>query len=417
MKDAVFDASGWHTPVPRGHPAAALLSAAAVRARCEAVTRHVEAGASPHFLWHEDRLGEAAEYVIGTLRARYPDLQVPYHSRWRHFEAQGVDRWMQLRRDAGLDDPHERARVRVDLVIPSVLLDAGAGPDWRYHDVAHDQWLARSEGLGVASLRLFERGAFSSHPHRPLRSDALALARLDERVLAEGFQVRHGNRLVGVPGRLALLRRLGQVAQATPTVFGSPARLGHLVDFLLAHAPARRVEASFVLETLLRALGPVWPAGGQWQGVPLGDCWRHDATPDGWAPFHKLTQWLTYSLLEPLEDAGLQVTGLGALTGLPEYRNGGLVLDLGLLVPRDRSFFTRPLELGEPAVVEWRAVTVVALDRIARGVRERLGLDEAAFPLARVLEGGTWAAGRRIAAERRAGGPPPVQLVSDGTVF
>jgi hypothetical protein len=62
-------------------------------------------------------------------------------------------------------------------------------------------------------------------------------------------------------------------------------------------------------------------------------------------------------------------------------------------------------------------VTVIALDRIAAAVRQQLMKSGAEFPLARVLEGGTWAAGRRIAAERRPGGPPPVQIQSDGTVF
>jgi hypothetical protein len=50
-------------------------------------------------------------------------------------------------------------------------------------------------------------------------------------------------------------------------------------------------------------------------------------------------------------------------------------------------------------------------------VRERLGVSVEEFPLARVLEGGTWAAGRAIAREKRAGGAPPLTIISDGTVF
>jgi hypothetical protein len=134
-------------------------------------------------------------------------------------------------------------------------------------------------------------------------------------------------------------------------------------------------------------------------------------------PFHKLSQWLAYSLLEPLAGAGIEVMGLDSLTGLPEYRNGGLLLDLGLLEAKDGSFHTRRLAVGETAVVEWRALTVVALDRMAPMVRSLLGVDAASFPLARMLEGGTWAAGRKIASERRPGGTPPVDVASDGTVF
>lgn len=408
----------WHTPVPEGHPAARLLCASAVREHCSALMAWMEQGRSAHFTWRPERLGPTADWVADTVRQRYPTLAVPYHSRWRHFEAGGVDRWARLSAAAGLQaDALERARVRIDLVIPSVLLDAGAGPDWHFDEASTGQRLARSEGLGVASLALFSEGALSDHPASPLRADADALARLAPGTLARVFQVSADNPLVGLEGRVALLQRLGQVAAATPAVFGSPARLGHLLDHLLSLAPEGRIAASQVLATLLRALGPVWPGRTVLRGVPLGDCWPHPAAPGGLVPFHKLTQWLTYSLLEPLEDAGLQVTGLDELTGLPEYRNGGLLLDLGLLQPRAADFTTRLLQVHEPAVVEWRAATVIALDRLAAEVRHRLGTTAAQFPLARVLEGGTWAAGRRIAAERRPGGGPPVQLVSDGTVF
>jgi hypothetical protein len=72
--------------------------------------------------------------------------------------------------------------------------------------------------------------------------------------------------------------------------------------------------------------------------------------------------------------------------------------------------------LSEP-VVEWRALTVALLDRLASCVRDVLGKSAVEFPLARVLEGGSWAAGREIAVERRSGGAPPLTIVSDGTLF
>jgi hypothetical protein len=67
-------------------------------------------------------------------------------------------------------------------------------------------------------------------------------------------------------------------------------------------------------------------------------------------------------------------------------------------------------------VVEWRALTVALLDELAPLVRDRLGVDAHAMPLARVLEGGTWAAGRATA-QRLRGGLPPLTIDSDGTVF
>lgn len=411
---------GWHTPVPADHPATPLLSARAVRARSHAVLDHVAAGRSPHWRWEPSRLAATVAAVVETTRASYPDLRVPVHSRWRHFEAGGADRWAALADAAGLAGEAqrlERARVRIDLVIPSVLLDAGAGAAWHYDDAAHGQRLSRSEGLGVASFDWFARGGWSADAAAPLRTDAAALAAVTPDALAEAFQVGADNPLVGLDGRAALLRRLGEVMAATPAVFGAPARLGNLLDFLLMQAEGDRIDADVVLGTLLRALGPVWPGRLSLEGVNLGDCWHHPATADGWMPFHKLTQWLTYSLLEPLADAGLHVTGLDALTGLPEYRNGGLLLDTGLLMPASGALPTVLLSVDDPAIVEWRAVTVAALDLIADGVRATLGLSAEAFPLACVLEGGTWATGRRLAAARRPGGAPPLNIASDGTVF
>jgi hypothetical protein len=133
-------------------------------------------------------------------------------------------------------------------------------------------------------------------------------------------------------------------------------------------------------------------------------------------PFHKLSQWLTYSLLEPFGWAGVSVGGLDALTGLPEYRNGGLLLDTGVLRLQDPDWAARSWAVGDELVVEWRALTVALLDELAPLVRARLGVDSEQMPLACVLEGGTWAAGRALA-ERQRNGLPPLTVASDGTVF
>ena len=156
--------------------------------------------------------------------------------------------------------------------------------------------------------------------------------------------------------------------------------------------------------------------------MPLGDCWRHpairrDDASDGLVPLHKLSQWLAYSLIEPLEEAGIEVVDVDGLTGLAEYRNGGLFVDTGVLRLTDPADAARTHPVSDPLIVAWRAMTVALLDRLAPLVRERLGVSAEAFPLARMLEGGTWAAGRRIAAERRPGGGPPFTIISDGTVF
>jgi hypothetical protein len=399
--------------VPSTSEAAALLSAAAVRARCAIVTEAADRGESRHFRLTTARLDEAARRVAATTRRRYPDLVVPYHSRWRHFSAGGIDRAALVAPGA---DTAEAARARIDLAVVSVLLDAGAGPRWHFHEAETGQVLSRSEGLAIASLRAMEKGLLSADPFNPWRADAEALSRITPAALAGAFQHDAGNELVGLDGRVELLRRLGEVCAQSPEVFGTPARPGRLLDHWSAEG--KELPASQVLRALLQAFGAIWPGRISLAGVPLGDCGRHPAVPgDGLVPFHKLSQWLAYSLVEPLQGAGVQVTDLDGLTGLAEYRNGGLFLDCGVIEPRDRGLLQTPLDALSEPVIEWRALTVSLLDRLAVEARERLGRNAREFPLARMLEGGSWAAGREIAYERRPDGSPPITVVSDGTLF
>jgi hypothetical protein len=399
--------------VPSTSEAAALLSAAAVRARCAIVSEAAERGETRHFRLVTPRLDETARRVAEITRRRYPDLVVPYHSRWRHFSAGDVDRAALIAPGA---DRAEAARARIDLAVVSVLLDAGAGPRWRFREPQNGQILSRSEGLAVASLRAMENGLFSADPSDPWRADAEALSRITPAALAGAFQQGAGNELVGLDGRVELLRRLGEVCAQSPEVFGTPARPGRLLDHWSAQG--KELPASQVLRTLLQAFGAIWPGGMRLAGVPLGDCGRHPAVPgDGFVPFHKLSQWLAYSLVEPLQDAGLQVIDLDGLTGLAEYRNGGLFLDCSVIEPRDPELLQSPLDALSEPVVEWRALTVSLLDLLAGRVRERLDRSAREFPLARMLEGGSWAAGREIAYERRPDGNPPLTVISDGTLF
>jgi len=122
-------------------------------------------------------------------------------------------------------------------------------------------------------------------------------------------------------------------------------------------------------------------------------------------------------LLEPLEHAGLTVTRLDELTALPEYRNGGLLIDLGVIRPRQPIDPTRRHEVSSELVVEWRALTVALMEPLVDLVRGKLGLGTD-FTMPHMLQGGTWSAGRKIARELRPPeGPSPLPVIADGTVF
>ena len=165
-------------------------------------------------------------------------------------------------------------------------------------------------------------------------------------------------------------------------------------------------------------LAPIWPASRtQFDGISLGDAWLCSSMPPapGWeriVPFHKLTQWLAYSVMVPMNKImGIIWAGEHLLTGLPEYRNGGLLIDLGLLTLKDpqtkrglEAYNLNAKRTGTPCmevapmfapeddvIVEWRAVTVGFLDMLQPAVNKLLGLEgEHALSLAQILEAGTW---------------------------
>ena len=404
--------------------AMSLLSAEAVRQRAHRLLAIGLEDGLAHFRIDLARLDGAAELVVETTRKAYPSLDVPFHSRWRHFAVGGQDRWAAIETATPWRNTVDRARAAFDLAITSVLLDAGAGSLWSYRDAATGARVGRSEGLALASLAMFAAGALSAQPESPLRADAKVLETLTSDDLRRHFQASEANPLAGVDGRAALLRRLGSTVAAKPEIFAraDTARPGGLYDHLATLAGGGPIAAPVVLSELLRHLGAIWPSRLELGGIPLGDCWRHSAMTTDHAtsqlvPLHKPSQWLAYSLIEPLQAAGVEVTAIDGLTGLAEYRNGGLFLDTGVLTLRDVSDAEREHDVGSTLVVEWRALTVALLDRLADIVRARLHKNAVSFPLARMLQGGTWAAGRAIARARRADGSPPIEVISDGTVF
>lgn len=400
-----------------------LRSPAAIRERSNNILEAGLAGKLAHFDVSLDRLEPVAAMVAETTLRNYPRLDVPFHCRWNHFRIGEVDLTERLLPTLFGPDPLEVARTRCDLVVVSVLLDAGAGAEWSFRDPETDERLSRSEGLAAASLHMFVNGAFSERYDLPCRVTAEGLSNVTERRLRNGFQVGTRNPLVGITGRLRLLHGLGDAMDGRPDFFGSPARPGHLIDRLHTEAQDKDglIDASLLLRYVLEAFASIWPRRLKLGSENLGDVWRHPhAGGTGptaeLVPFHKLSQWLSYSLVDPLDRAGLGVTHVERLTGLAEYRNGGLFVDGGVLTPKHAGVFANRHLPGDELIVEWRALTIALLDRLAPLVREHLGVDSASMPLAKILEGGTWATGRQLA-HRLRGGAPPIQVDSDGTVF
>ncbi|KAJ1678700.1 hypothetical protein EV182_003525, partial [Spiromyces aspiralis] len=172
-----------------------LQSLAAVRDRANQVYNLAIKGELQHFDFDPSKLEDVADYVLALINRDYANpADVPQHGRWRSYNIQvegrsrdlvmeHVEKW----RGAGVDSIECCRRV-IDLFVVSVLIDAGAGPHWSYHDSALGLSLARTEGLGIAALRMFESGSFSSAGDQPHRADSVALKVLSDEVLLKGFQ-------------------------------------------------------------------------------------------------------------------------------------------------------------------------------------------------------------------------------------
>jgi hypothetical protein len=190
-----------------------------------------------------------------------------------------------------------------------------------------------------------------------------------------------------------------------------------------------------ILQSLLI---PIWPKDRTViNGQSIGDAWPLSTLEKRSAinssnessmiqPFHKLTQWLAYSLMVPFQRIlGMQWTGTDSLTALPEYRNGGLFVDLGVLALKqealDRGLKASGEALpmfkpGDDVIVEWRAMTLVLVDKLYKLVLDQM--DGVHLSMAQLLEAGTWKSGREIAAKKRPQTKSsPIIIESDGTVF
>lgn len=395
-----------------------ILTPKKIREQAKRMYDHCKSGGTS-FVIDETQFNAVVDFVHETILKNYPDLNIPFHSRWGHFRANKINReiWLNdLLKKQNITDPMEIARIKLDLAVVSVLLDAGAGDIWKYHEKETGLDITRSEGLGVASLHMFMAGKFSHL--KSLQATAVGLKDFKSTDLEEGFQVTDKNPLIGVKGRTTLLNNLGSVLENK--TFFKDGRPGNLVDYMKDHY-GMSFDAENLMLAVLKGFSEIWPSRIRLEGKNLGDVWMYQ--PFGkdqfssLVPFHKLSQWLTYSLMEPLLEAGFEIKNINSMTGLPEYRNGGLLIDKGLLKLKNPEDLVKKHLPDSELIVEWRALTVYYLDQIGVALQKKMNKSPEEFPLCKILEGGTWWAGRFAAKEKRPDGSPPLHLDSDGTVF
>lgn len=400
-----------------------------------------------------NKLDDVVDFVAETIRGTFPTnealLEIPVHGRFQHFGKGNPGRLPDLIEKVFRQQLHlseeEICKKLIDLFVISVLLDAGAGNEWKFTEPGTGLEITRSEGIAVASLYMFQNGVFSDAAEGEQDKylvQGTKLAQLSAKELAEGLQVdEKSNPISGFDGRLKLLNRLGQVLKKNKELFHS-GRPGDLVDYLKSKSVAgsagsdvKEIELEVLWDALMQGLLPVWPTEGRTKidGYVVGDAWPLKNKNGGdIVTFHKLTQWLTYSLFKPLvEYGGFKILHADYMTGLPEYRNGGLFVDLGVLTLKPE-VYAAGMELAEEqglslpafrpaddAIVEWRSCTVCLLDMLLPLINTKMGIVSTKFELTlpQLIEAGSWKSGRLVAASKRANGGPPIELIADGTVF
>ncbi|MDA8792527.1 URC4/urg3 family protein [Bacteriovoracaceae bacterium] len=370
-----------------------------------------------HFEVNLDNLSIAAQLTVDVTKENYPSLKIPYHCRNNHFKVGHTDKLSELMQEIKGRSQQEKIATLIDLNIFSVLIDAGAGNGWRYFDVKSNQIFERSEGLAIASINAFTKNTY--FPDLAITSNNLISLNVNH--LEEIFQVKETNPIVGLNGRLQLLNNLGKQLQRNEIKSAFPNQ--RISDPFINLIKNNSVDLKDVLQTLIYYFNDIWPSRYNLQNTNLGDCWFYPYNnedqndPQNYIPFHKLFQWLSYSLAAVYEQNGIKVENVESLTGLPEYRNGGLFVDTNVISFRDKNKYSEPLSPSSNEIIEWRALTICLLDKMHPEVCKILNLSPKEFYLPNMLEGGSWAAGRKIAKGFRDDMSPPINIQSDGTVF
>lgn len=386
-----------------------------------------------------NKMDSVVDFVIKTIRESFPTneslLNIPVHGRFQHFGKGNPNRLTDLIKKFKLTlSDYEICKKLIDLFVISVLLDAGAGNEWKFKEPKTNLEINRSEGIAIASFYMFENGIFSSNINDKYIVDGNKLINLTEKELSDGLQINEFNPINGFNGRLKLLNKLGETLINNKELFNNN-RPGDLIDYLKINSiNENEIDIEVLWDALMKGLLPIWPIEGRTKidGYIIGDAWPLKNKNNEIVTFHKLTQWLTYSLFKPLiEFGGFKILNSNLMTGLPEYRNGGLFIDFNVLKLKDDIYlkgikFGKENNLDLPAfkpdddiIVEWRSATICLLDMLLPLINEKMNINNTKYELSlpQLIEAGSWKSGRLIASMKRENGGPPIELIADGTVF
>ena len=343
---------------------------------------------SKYFEINLEKLDQTVDDLLEFILKKYPKMNIGMHSRLNH-----IPEWYDLVQKWKCP-LNEKIKRLIDLLFVSVLLDGGSGENWKY--ISNNIEYRRSEGLGKCVYNMFISGFFSLDEKQPYKVDMnrIKLINLDE--FKNEFQISKDNILIGLENRLENLVNFSKFMINNDNFnINNNIRPGNIFDKIYNNL---EIDLDKLYEIIF-SFSPI-----------INDV--HYYKPlDVYVPFHKILQWLSYSLIDLFKKFNISIRSDNYLTALPEYRNGGFLIDSNIINFKNNNLKNIFHEINSDIIIELRASTIVLIDIIKDkiNIKKKNNLN-----ISQVLEGGTWRYGRYLANKNNIS---PIKIKSNGIIF
>jgi hypothetical protein len=313
-----------------------LLTPDAIRLSCKQIYDNALAGGT-HFFIDEHKFKACASLLNDNID----------RSTWDLLKVGGINRLALLNLKIAKLDTIEQARIKVDLILVSILFDVELESDWTYSEDSLE--FNHSAGIFVACFHMFSGGHFSSLYKREVDAKALmGLCLLD---IKGGFQVSQDNSLDDLEDRVNRLNVLGQVC--SDDKYFSMQRPGSILDYLISTL-GNSMTALDILSIIHTVFLPAL----------LGSRNIEDQSLQAIIPLYQLAQKITYSLVLPLEECGIEIIGIDELTSSVELYHRQSLFESGVVGLRTQDDFDVLYRYNPDFVTEWKALATIILDKI-----------------------------------------------------
>lgn len=402
------------------------LSPIFTRVRSKELTQLVLKNQSKFFTLDSSKKEEALEFLEKVILSRFQKDKIAKHGRRQHLSSKNRNYFEKVENICQKAGCTFAVENKLELLLLSCFLDAGAGQNWKYNDSYFNCQLVGSEALAAASTDLYLKlisDNLISKKNISLTSDALKNMKFDE--FSKSFQHDESNNaLLGAKGRYDSLTQLGSCLELHPSIFVTSHKpeLKNIYHFFQSIVEHKSLNLEEVFKTIVFIFHDFFTSDTKINEINLCDSRIHSnliSLPlvGKKIPFFKLIQWMVYSIDDFFNSQGIPTINEEFLSGLAEYRNGGFFMDTNIINLKSKNLSHQSYSIDSELVTEWRALTITLLDEFLEELKIKRGYNH--LNMSKLLEGGTWIAGRKLARENRPDSPysPPIKIITDGKFF